>query len=53
MSSFEEYAYSTYLIEKAEKEKKLIDRQLELKKEIEWIVEYRKSLINEILIINK
>lgn len=60
MSSFEEYAYTSHLIEQAKDEKKQIDKQvyellnrkLELDHEINWIIEYRKSLVNKIIIKN-
>lgn len=58
MSSFEELLYTQHLEEQAEKEKEKIDktiyqllcRKAEIDKEIEWVRELRKSLVNEIII---
>ena len=61
MSSFEELLYTDYCIEEKEKEKMAIEREREIllqksfdiQREIDNIKGQRKTLIKEILIVNK
>ena len=61
MSWFEEYAYCSYLKEQNKKQQEDIDKQIytllvkkqELAQEMKWVIEYQKSLVNEIVVCKK